>query len=123
MTLPEQLAGLQGVFSGNRVQLPKPSQSPVVAQVLLSWAGHAESDWPAGMNLQRPKEPTRLHDTQAPLQATLQQTPSVQKPEVQSLSFAHLAPFSFKPQLRFTHCWPAMHWELVVQSKAHCPVP
>ena len=68
------------------------------------------------MNLQRPTEPGWLHETHEPPQATLQHTPSAEKPEVHSLFSEDFAPFSLSPQLRFTHCWPAAHWALVVHS-------
>jgi hypothetical protein len=51
--------------------------------------------------------PGTEHATHAPLQATLQHTPSVQKPEAQSLSFAHAAPRGFGPQLPATHLTPS----------------
>src|SRR3954463_4095999 len=44
---------------------------------------------------------------QAPLQATLQQRPSVQNPDLHSLSFTHTAPFGLGPQLPLTHRMPA----------------
>jgi hypothetical protein len=43
------------------------------------------------------------------VQATLQQTLSAQKPEAQSAFTLHVAPFIFRPQLAFTHCWPVEH--------------
>jgi hypothetical protein len=48
-----------------------------------------------------------LHETHAPLQATLQQTPSTQKPEAQSLASPQVAPLALLPHLSATHCWPA----------------
>jgi hypothetical protein len=36
----------------------------------------------------------------------LQQTPSVQKPDLHSLSLRHTAPPGFRPQLPFTHTMP-----------------
>jgi hypothetical protein len=51
--------------------------------------------------------PTCAQDKQAPVQATLQQTPSAQKPEPHSEPLAHTAPFSFRPQLPATHFVPA----------------
>jgi hypothetical protein len=71
------------------------------------------------MNRQRPTEPVWLHERQAPLQATLQQVPSAQCPDAQSLSSMQPNPFSFMPQLRTAHCWPAEHWALVVQVPSH----
>ena len=45
--------------------------------------------------------------TQAPAQATLQQTPSAQKPDAHSLAFVHTAPSGLGPQLPETHLTPA----------------
>jgi hypothetical protein len=50
---------------------------------------------PAGTSVQVPAEPTRLHASQAPVQALLQQTLPVQKPERQSVEAAQASPFSF----------------------------
>jgi hypothetical protein len=47
-----------------------------------------------------------LQATQGPWHATLQQTPSVQKPDEQSLSFTHTAPGGFGPQLPLTQATP-----------------
>jgi hypothetical protein len=67
------------------------------------------------MKRQRPTDPVWLHERHGPLQATLQQTPSAQCPEAQSLSSAQSKLLSFKPQLRAVHCCPAEHSSLVVQ--------
>jgi hypothetical protein len=56
-----------------------------------------------------------LHDTQAPRQATLQQTPSVQNPELHSASPAHIMPPRFGPQLPRTHSTPGAQSLLVEQ--------
>ena len=74
------------------------------------------------MTVHRPTEPGWLHVTQAPAQAALQQTPSVQNPEAHRSLLVHLAPLGLNPQLWFTHCWLAAHWEFVVHSKAQAPV-
>jgi hypothetical protein len=47
-----------------------------------------------------------LQETHAPPQATLQHTPSAQKPEAQSPALAHTAPFGLGPQLPATHFVP-----------------
>ena len=120
---PEHAAGPQGVFSGKSAQDPNASQNPVVSQVVRLLALHAMSGAPASKNVHRPTDPVWLHATHAPAQATLQQTPSVQWPEVQSSSPLQVDPFIFLPQLLFTHCWPAAHWALVVQVVAHLLMP
>jgi len=118
-TSPEQVAVLQTVSSGNKVQVPNPSHSPVLPQVLRSSALQAESDWPASRNLHRPTEPAWLHETQGPLHETLQHTPSEEKPETHWALLMDLAPLSFSPQLWATHSWPAAHWAFVLHSMAH----
>jgi hypothetical protein len=62
------------------------------------------------MGQQVPLRSGRAHDTQPPWQATLQHTPSAQKPDAQSAFLAQFAPFIFSPQLALTHCWPLVHW-------------
>jgi hypothetical protein len=47
-----------------------------------------------------------LQLTHGPWQPTLQQTPSVQKPDAQSASFWHMAPGGLGPQLPFTQLTP-----------------
>jgi hypothetical protein len=64
------------------------------------------SPLPASIGQHEPTRPTWLQLTQAPRQPTLQQTPSVQKPDAQSLSFEHTAPAGFGPQLPLTHATP-----------------
>jgi hypothetical protein len=44
-----------------------------------------------------------LQLTQAPVQATLQQNPSAQKPDAHCDPSAHAAPMGRRPQLPFTH--------------------
>jgi hypothetical protein len=61
------------------------------------------------------------HETQPPPHATLQQTPSAQKPEAHSPPFVQLAPFIFMPQLPPTHCWPFAHWLDCVQASKQAP--
>jgi hypothetical protein len=67
-----------------------------------------------------------LHETQLPLQATLQQTPSAQKPEAQSSFVLQTAPRGLGPQLPATHFTPpaqslslahvAKHWPFEVSQ-------
>ena len=86
-------------------------------------AGQVGSGSPAGTNRQRPTEPVWLHERQAPLQATLQQVPSEQYPDAQSLSMVHSKPFSFIPQLRTAQDCPAEHWALVAQLASQRLLP
>ena len=95
---------------------PKPSHKPVLPQVLRSLALQASSDQPAGMKVQRPTDPVWLHDTQAPLHATLQHTLSTQKPEAQSSPVEQTAPLALLPHLLDTHNWSAAQLALVAQE-------
>jgi hypothetical protein len=67
------------------------------------------------MNLQWPTEPVWSHETQGPLQAMLQHTPSMQKVEAQSSPVWQTAPLELLPHLPATHCCPAAHWASVAQ--------
>jgi hypothetical protein len=57
---------------------------------------------PAAMGQQVPSWPTRLQDTQAPLQLDSQQTPSKQFLSSHSSSLVQTAPVGFGPQLPAT---------------------
>lgn len=85
-------------------------------QVLRSLAWQAGSDKPAGMKVHRPTDPVWLHDTQAPLQATLQHTLSTQKPEAQSSPVEQTAPVALLPHRLATHNCPAAQLALVAQA-------
>jgi hypothetical protein len=64
-----------------------------------------------------------LHETHAPWQATAQQTPSEQKPDAHSPSFAQLEPFILGPQLPFTHCTPIAQSAFDVQDAKQSCLP
>jgi hypothetical protein len=68
---------------------------------------------------QIPPRPGWLQLTHGPLHETLQQTPSVQKPDLHSLSFVQTALFGFGPQLPFTHRTFGAQSEFDVQTMAH----
>ncbi len=71
-----------------------------MSQVLLSvTAQKAGSGRPASMRRHTPFEPTWSQAMQAPAQASLQHTLSLQNPEAQSSGPAQPAPFIFLPQL------------------------
>jgi hypothetical protein len=74
------------------------------------------------MGQQVPSRPVWLQLTHAPLQATLQQTPSVQKPLAQSASFAHTAARGLGPQLPFTHEWPPTQSPSLWQMETQLPL-
>jgi hypothetical protein len=56
------------------------------------------------------------------LHATLQHTPSEQKPDAQSVPFAQTAPFGFGPQLPATHFVPAQSASARHVAKQACVV-
>jgi hypothetical protein len=74
-TKPEQVDGLHTSFSRKSVHEPKPSQFPLLPQVVWSLAMHARSGKRAGMNAQLPHDPVWLHDSQALSHLMLQHTP------------------------------------------------
>jgi hypothetical protein len=63
-----------------------------------------------------------LHETQLPLQATLQQTPSAQKPEAQSPFALQTAPRGLGPQLPATHLTPPAQSLSLEHVAKHWPV-
>ncbi|HEY2682819.1 MAG TPA: hypothetical protein VGI93_04865 [Steroidobacteraceae bacterium] len=73
---------------------------------------------PAAIGQHVPWWPTRLQETQAPLQADSQQTPSKQRPSSHSASLVQTAPVGFGPQLPPTQEWPVEQSALVVQAEA-----
>jgi hypothetical protein len=74
------------------------------------------------MGQQVPRRSVSAHETQPPLHATLQHTPSAQKPDAHSEPFVQFAPFIFAPQLPFTHCCPVVHWLDCVHASKHAPL-
>jgi hypothetical protein len=86
-----------------------PSQTPVCPHDAALSVRHSlwGSAFPAATGQQVPIRPLWLQLTQAPRHATLQHSPSVQKPEAHSASLVHTAPRGLGPQLPFTHFTPA----------------
>jgi hypothetical protein len=115
--LPEQVGALQIVSRAYFWQPPTASHSPFWPHVDAPWSVQIlrVSTASASSGQQVPSRPIRLQLRHGPLQATLQQTPSAQKPEAQSSGFWQAAPFMRGPQLPLTHWWPLTHWLLVVQ--------
>jgi hypothetical protein len=68
---------------------------------------------------QVPSRPTWLHEMHAPWQATLQQTPSAQKPDAQSAFFAQTAARGLGPQLPLTHLTPFAQSPSLLQDEKH----
>ena len=86
---PSHAGGTQTVSAGYREQPPNPSHVPDCPHDAALWFLQTPrgSTTPRSMGQQVPSRPVWLHATQAPWQATLQQTPSAQKPEAQSAPF------------------------------------
>jgi hypothetical protein len=110
-----QVAEPHTVAAGNFAQVPKPSHSPVVPQVVDARAGQTASACPAGMGEQVPSRVGRPQERQSPVQAELQQYPSTQWVEAQSTSALQLAPFIFGPQVPATHLMPALQLASLTQ--------
>ena len=72
-----------------------------------SWQIRRGSSLPASIGQQVPRRPTWLQVEHALWQPMLQQTPSVQNPDAQSLSFEQTAPRGLGPQLPFTQTTPS----------------
>lgn len=97
-----------------------PLQSPLYPQV--STASFLQTSWgsgfPAATGTHCPRRPSALQRTQAPVQATAQHTPSVQKLESHSAAAPQEAPIGFLPQLPAVQVRPS-HCVLVVQALKH----
>jgi len=118
---PLQAGAMQMIWDANFAQPPKPSHAPVVPQVAGACTAQTlcGSDPPASTGQHVPPRPGWLQLMQAPLQATLQQTPSAQNVDLHSLFAVQTAPFGFRPQLPFTHRTPLAQSVLVSQLVAH----
>ncbi len=115
---PVHVGSLHTVPSAYIAQPPTPSHWPVWPQVDDPWSLQTlcGSAAPMSMGQQTPARSGRLHDTQAPVQAELQQTLSAQNPERQSSFLAHFAPGMRLPQLPVaSHAWPSEHCACEVQ--------
>jgi hypothetical protein len=102
---------------------PIPSQTPDCPQVdaglraQMAWGSAA----PSVVGEQVPIRPDCTQLTQGPVQAMLQQTPSVQKPEAHCEPALQMAPGDFGPQLPFTHFEPTQSLS-EAQVAAQAPV-
>lgn len=97
-----QVAGAHLKPTGYLRQAPAPSHFPSVPHDAGPWSMHSfgarGSDRPFGTGTQRPAEPDKLQLRQVPPQASLQHTPSTQKPDTQSLAALQVWPSGFLPQ-------------------------
>jgi hypothetical protein len=102
---PLQAGGRQTVSAAYLAHPPSPSQAPVCPQVDLSLA--VQTLWgsatPIAVGQQVPIRPLWLQLTHGPVQVTLQQNPSAQKPDAHWLAPVQTAPIGRLPQLPFTH--------------------
>jgi hypothetical protein len=118
---PAHAGGTHTVSARKRAQPPIPSQAPVVPQVL----GACTAQMPRGSGLlvstgqHVPSRPGWLQVRQAPAHATLQHSPSAQKPDAHSLPLLQTAPRGLGPQLPATHCTPLTQSEAAAQVDTH----
>jgi hypothetical protein len=98
-------------------QAPAPSQRPSVPQLLAPWSLHLPrgSTALARVGVQVPRAAALAQYWQSPVQAVLQQTPSTQKPLMQSVAAAQVWPLPFLPQLPPWQVAGATHWLLSLQ--------
>ena len=108
----EQAPSRQMVPAANFEHPPWPLQTPLCPQVSDNSRSQTlcGSVWPTGTGVHWPIRPTSLQLTHAPVQPTLQQIPSAQKPDSHSAVAAQTAPSGFFP-----------HWPALQASPAHCP--
>jgi hypothetical protein len=95
----------QTVSAAYFAQPPSPSQAPVWPHVEVGVAVQilCGSATPVAVGQQVPIRPLWAQLTHGPVQATLQQKPSAQKPEAHWLAAVQTAPAGRLPQLPFTH--------------------
>jgi hypothetical protein len=119
----EHFSGAQTVVVVYFWQAPAPSHLPFVPHEELPWS--VQVAWGsaplAATGVQRPSDEVSAHDTQAPVQAVLQQTPSAHRPLAQSPPAAHVWPFCLGPQLPFTQACPLTQSALLVHRLMHAP--
>jgi hypothetical protein len=94
-----------------------PLQLPLVPHIAgpLSAQVARGSGTPAGVFVQRPREPGKPQKTQVPVQALSQQNPSTQKFERHSAALRQVCPFCFLPQEPFWQTLPPVQSVLTVQ--------
>jgi hypothetical protein len=123
--VPAHDGAVQMVSAGYIPQPPMPSQRPVWPHeaACSSTQMPCGSPRPVSTGQQVPAWASWLHETQEPVQATLQQTPSVQNPDAHSELLEHIAARGLGPQLPATHLTPATQSasELQVGRQAFVP--
>jgi hypothetical protein len=119
-----QLSIAQTVSALYLRQPPLPSHLPSVSQdeALLSWQTLRGSAVPAGIDVHLPIDDGSAQLRQAPLHASLQQTPSTQKAERHSDARVQVCPFCLGPQLWFTHARPGLQSVSASQRVLQAPL-
>jgi hypothetical protein len=104
-------------------QPPAPSQRPSVPQEAAprSLQTLRLSELPAANGVHLPREDCSAQLRQLPPQTSLQQTPSTQKFDLQSVGFVHDPPSCSRPQLWLTQAMPATHSASLLQIVLHAP--
>ena len=104
-------------------QPPAPSQRPFVPHVAAPWSLQMLrlSTVFAATVVHVPRADCNAQLRHAPSQATLQHTPSTQKPDAQSAAFVHAPPFVSRPQLWLAQAMPGAQSALVVHVVLHAP--
>ena len=100
---------------GNRQTLLPLHTPPQVPPPVHSLAG----SWPSGTAVQVPTLPATSHDSQVPVHAVLQQTPSTHSPELQSAFSSHVPPVSFLATQPPSQVQLESHWPSRLQLVAH----
>jgi hypothetical protein len=115
-------AARHSVPAANFAQPPAPLHRPLEPQLLGMSALHCPcgSGFPAATGEHSPTNPIWLQLTHGPVQARLQQTPSAQFWDAQSVPAVHIAPSGFFPHDPPVHA-RASHWPLPVQDVKQRP--
>jgi hypothetical protein len=100
-----------------------PSQVPSLPHEVGFSSTHTPrgSGSPSGIFVHMPGATGMAHERQPPSQASLQQTPSTQKPDRHMLPTVQLAPSSLRPQLPFTQWPPGLQSASTVQASRQAP--
>ena len=111
------------VFTAYFAQPPAPSQRPFVPQEAAPWSLQMPrlSRLFAVTGVHVPRVEASAQLWHAPAQAWLQQTPSTQKPDAQSVAWVQVPPSCLGPQLWFTQAMPAVQSASVEQIGLQAP--
>jgi hypothetical protein len=119
-----QEAATHCVPAGYFWQAPAPSHFPLLPQLAAPVSTQRASAVLADTGLHIPTIPGSAHETQAPLQALLQQTPWAQvSPVWHSPLLEQLPPGGFKPQEPLVQTWPVEQSASAVQVALQAATP